>query len=133
MEFTIILLTFFLLFLYQAKHFVCDFVLQTQYMLGKFKESGWVLPLLAHSGVHSLATFVIAIVFVGPLFALLLAVFDLVVHFTMDRIKASPNLGGKYNPTEKRFWQYLGVDQMVHHVTHYVIILCIVLKYTGII
>lgn len=169
-----------LLVVYQIKHFLCDYPLQGRYMLGKFKGGHeWVLPLLAHSGVHAVATFLISFVFICfrlsiestglpfdyaliSLFALKLAMFDMVVHFTMDRIKASPNLLGRYKALDANcyvgiaemaetgtcgsvklteaeyaanklkakdrlksntyFWWALGLDQAVHHLTHYVII-----------
>ncbi len=135
-----------LLVVYQLKHFFCDYPLQTPYMLGKFKSGNdWILPLMAHAGVHALATFLIA-VFFGFKLALALAAFDFVAHFAMDRIKASPNMLGRYkalsgkeyveimvssmdkSENDKRlkdnvrFWWALGLDQGVHHLTHYVII-----------
>ena len=119
---------FVLLFLYQIKHFICDYPLQNVYMLGKFKDTGWVKPLLAHTGVHALGTFIIAFAFTQMLFlSVSLALFDMFVHFMMDRIKASPRLLGRYDIKDKRFWWSLGLDQMVHHLTHYAIIACIVL------
>jgi hypothetical protein len=119
---------FVLLVLYQLKHFICDYPLQNVYMLGKFKDIGWVKPLLAHTGVHALATFIIAISFTQMLFlSVCLALFDMAVHFVMDRVKASPNMLGRYDIKDKRFWWSLGLDQMVHHLTHYAIIACIVL------
>lgn len=154
-----------LLVLFQIKHFVCDYPLQNQYMLGKFKAGlGWILPLLAHTGVHAVATALIALC-VKPEIALQLALFDMVVHFIMDRIKASPKMLGQYKALDansypgvanmavgnfmgitlsesdakdkqawavKRlkdnvyFWWALGLDQGVHHLTHYVIIWCLV-------
>lgn len=141
-----------LLVIYQVKHFVCDYPLQGRYMLGKFKGGyHWILPLLAHSAVHGVATLLIALVF-KPKVAVYVAIFDIVIHFTMDRIKASPNLLGRYKalsanemknilsylPTLEEdgvkarfgaqlksnvyFWWSLGLDQAVHHLTHYVII-----------
>ncbi len=91
---------FALLVVYQLKHFVADYPLQGRYMLGKFKP-GWefVLPLLAHVGVHAAGTLGIALAFgVSAPRALLLALFDAGVHFTMDRIKASPRLMGRWKP-----------------------------------
>lgn len=155
---------FFLLVLFQIKHFVADFPLQTDYMLRKFSPDWrvWVPALSAHAGVHALFTFFI-VVFVMhgystfiPL-ALALGAFDFVVHFTMDRIKASPDLLGRYKSLSARdylyyrrimeqagnhpnvkeqvneifrgnrnFWWALGFDQGVHHLTHYVIIACLI-------
>lgn len=141
-----------LLIAYQIKHFLCDYPLQGAWMLGKFKKyPDYILPLLVHSGVHALVTFAIALI-VKPEIAFLVALFDLVIHFIMDRIKASPNLLGRfkslsanemkdilsYIPTlgktavkvkygdkllgNKYFWWSLGLDQAVHHLTHYIII-----------
>ena len=113
---------FTLLVLFQLKHFICDYPLQTQYMLGKMQATGWIQPLAAHAAVHSLATYIITMYFVGPFTAIIFALADFIIHFTVDRIKASPKLGGKFNPTQPYFWWALGADQMAHHLTHYVFI-----------
>ena len=134
---------FLLLVIYQAKHFLADFPLQTKYMLGKFKDGwGFLLPLLAHVGVHGLFTFGITVCFTGNvLLGFLLACFDVVVHFVMDRIKAGKKYLGRFKPLTAKeypdaseaqkqhntyFWWSLGLDQMVHHLTHYAIIACII-------
>ncbi len=65
-------------------------------MLGKFKKyPDWILPLLAHAGVHGVATFVIAMLF-NPKIAFLVSSLDFAVHFIVDRIKASPSLLGRF-------------------------------------
>lgn len=148
-------LLFVLLVIYQLKHFLADFPLQGKFMLGKFKPGwGFVLPLLAHVSVHGLFTLLIAAL-VKPSIAIQLALFDMVVHFTMDRIKASPKYLGRFKPLTAKdymryapnpelisydenvedyvshgdmikgntyFWWSLGLDQGVHHLTHYAII-----------
>lgn len=90
-----------LLIIFQLKHFIADFPLQTPYMLGKFKAKGWIAPLACHCGVQSAFTYLIALFalpkeprFAG--YALLLALLDFWIHFTMDRIKASPEMLGRY-------------------------------------
>lgn len=156
-----------LLVLFQLKHFFADYPLQTKFMLGKFKGGNeWIAPLLAHVAVHGLFTFIICLFF-NPILSIPLALFDMVVHFCMDRIKASPELLGRYAPLSKAeymdlmaiknsqqkffdscphptsewslvdkslkninirfkdnvyFWWSLGLDQGVHHLTHYAII-----------
>jgi hypothetical protein len=144
---------FWLLIVYQFKHFLADYPGQSnQFMLGKFKP-GWdfVLPLSAHCAVHS-AIDLLVLASVHRLDLSWLAAFDFVIHFTMDRLKASPNLLGRYqNFTKKEFvaeilpllqsedkakiqeakrrlwsntlfWNSLGVDQMVHHITDLLIV-----------
>ena len=115
-----------LLVLYQLKHFLADYPLQTAYMLGKFKEVGWKLPLSAHCLVHSLMTFAICLIFTDVTFTLMMVALDFSMHFLMDRLKASPNHLGRFKIEQKEFWWALGLDQMVHHLTHYFIIYLVV-------
>jgi hypothetical protein len=141
-----------LLVAFQFKHFLADYPFQTEFMLGKFKDTGWFEPLAAHCAVHAFGTATIAY-FVGapgPLMYLL-PLLDFVVHFLMDRQKASPYRWGRFKALtgdaflkvkadaatgsyyernaalvalrdNKLFWWSLGFDQMVHHLTHYAII-----------
>lgn len=161
--FTVLIIKFLvLLCLFQVKHFLADYPLQNSYMLGKFNKKGWVLPLTSHALVHMLFTVVILNLFCGWLSIGAIAglsLFDFIIHFTMDRIKASPSMLGRFDAINKLefkyyqekikraadeealyncwtaekefesrlkenkyFWWALGVDQMVHHLTHYVII-----------
>lgn len=109
---------FLLLIVFQLKHFICDYPLQGTYMLGKLRATNWALPLAAHAAVHATATFLIAIWFSLHL-AIILAIADFILHFTIDRLKASPNIGGRFKPDQPYFWWALGADQMAHHFTHY--------------
>lgn len=120
---------FIMLVLFQLKHFAADFPLQTQYMLGKFKREEWILPLAFHSTVHAGLTLVIAMAFTNSIsLIIVVTIIDFVIHFTMDRIKASPDLLGRWKPTDSMFWNMVGIDQMVHHLTHYFIIYLIVIQ-----
>lgn len=149
--------TFLLLILFQLKHFFADYPLQTPYMLGKFKSGlAWIIPLLTHVAVHGTFTFLICLFFTNGWKAFNLMLLDMTLHFIMDRIKASPNLLGRFralsssefkcivNNIQNRnkhieielaaqngiknlrsnqlFWWSLGFDQMIHHLTHYIII-----------
>ena len=127
---------FTLLVLFQLKHFICDYPLQNQYMLGKMQATNWIKPLAAHAFIHLSDTWIILHLY-SMLFSLdyskyiftivALSLADFVIHFTIDRIKASPKLGGRFNPTQPYFWWALGADQMAHHLTHYLFIAIIVL------
>jgi len=144
---------FLILIVFQIKHFIADYPLQGKFMLGKFKDKGWILPLAAHCAVHGVLTFLIVVGFTDYETAIKLALIDFVIHFTMDRIKASPKLLGRFSALSKAdfmmiqrdferykpdcdvnrehkrrikentlFWWALGFDQLVHHLTHYLII-----------
>ncbi len=86
-----------LLVVYQVKHFVCDYILQGKYMLGKFLPyPAYILPLLAHTLVHAVATFGIAYLVRDVYFAVGLSLLDMGTHFLVDRIKASPDMLGRF-------------------------------------
>jgi len=124
-----ILEIFCLLIIFQVKHFIADFLLQGEYMLGKFSKDCrvWVPALTVHCLVHAVLTFGISFHFTKNLtLSLACSGFDFSMHFAMDRLKASPNLWGRFEITEKYFWWALGYDQTVHHLTHYGIIVTIV-------
>lgn len=139
-----------LLVIYQLKHFVCDYPLQGKFMLGKFKPfPDCLLPLVAHAGVHGVATFLIASAFSSKS-AFWLALLDFTVHGVVDYLKANPGLGGRWSALSKDefkkilsyqapgadmisedkqriqgntyFWWALGADQAAHHLTHYALI-----------
>lgn len=130
---------FLLLIVFQVKHFLADYPLQTPYMLRKFLP-GWdfFLPLVTHAGFHAILTLNICYAFSGNItLSMQLATFDFVIHFIMDRIKAGPKYLGRFkalaaseymNATHKQkienklFWISLGLDQKIHHLTHYAII-----------
>lgn len=113
---------FSLLVLFQIKHFIADFPLQREYMLKKAMP-GWnfLLPLSLHCSVHAFLTLLITL-YVNPSLWWL-ALVDFGIHFTMDRIKSGPRYLGRFNDRNKPgFWNALGFDQMIHHLTHYSII-----------
>lgn len=115
-----------LLVAFQVKHFLADYVFQTEYMLGKFKENGWFGPLFSHALVHAVLTYCIAAAYIDYGAALTLAMLDLTTHFSLDKLKVE--MSRNTNPKEKPFWIYLGIDQMAHHLTHYFLIYLIYLK-----
>ena len=119
-------LVFQLLVIFQIKHYMCDFPLQTPYMLKKVLN-GWqfFLPLLTHACVHATGTLLICLYFNSKLWWL--ALVDLVIHFLMDRIKAGDRYLGRFRDKNKQgYWNCLGFDQLVHHFTHYYIIYVLV-------
>lgn len=128
------MLTIFLLLIaFQLKHFICDYPLQTQYMLRKMQATGWVKPLAAHAGVHAIGTFIVVYYFLNlsyyidnVIFAATLAITDFILHFIVDRLKASPTIGGRFKPEQPQFWWALGADQMAHHLINYIFIFIIV-------
>lgn len=105
-----------LMVIMQFKHFIADYPLQGKYMLGKFLKKGWVAPLAAHCSVHFVFTLVIALAFLwstayGLLIALGVASMDFTIHFIMDRIKASPDMLGRYKALSQNEFKGLLQEQ----------------------
>lgn len=98
--------TMWALVIFQIKHYFCDYPWQTPYMLQKFKGGfEWIMPLASHAAVHAYCTMIICAFFLlAPIekgltpgwYVFALAGFDFIVHFIVDRIKASPKLAGRY-------------------------------------
>jgi hypothetical protein len=106
-----------LVLLFGLKHLLADFILQTPWMVrGKGAAAGWMAPLLAHAGVHGALTTAIALVVVPGWWWLGLV--DLLVHATLDRLKAAPRCGGRWCADQRAFWWAFGIDQEAHALTH---------------
>lgn len=121
-----------LLALLFIKHFLCDFPLQTSWMLRKGAKKGWILPLTAHAAIHGWATFMILIfmtVAADPAFALLMGFADFAVHWMIDYWKARK---AKADFNSRAFWNYLGLDQLLHNLTYLAIIFWYSLYMAGI-
>ncbi|MGQ3291652.1 MAG: DUF3307 domain-containing protein [Shinella sp.] len=100
-----------------AKHFLADFLLQTDWMVaGKEQPDGWVQPLAAHAGLQGALTAALFLLVSPPLVWLGLA--DALVHGTIDRLKSIATRRQKLTPRQSAFWWLLGVDQTLHHLTH---------------
>lgn len=103
-----------ILIAFQVKHFLADFVLQNKYMLKKVARTDWFLPLISHSAVHALGTFIVLVYFIG-VNAIYFALVDFAVHTGIDAWKARMT---EQNVFRKAFWVALGLDQLAHQLTY---------------
>lgn len=100
-----------------TKHFLADFLFQTDWMVaGKEQADGWFLPLAAHAGLHGALTSALFLTVSPPL--AWLGLVDAVVHGTIDRLKGLATRRQKLTPRQSAFWWLLGADQTLHHLTH---------------
>jgi hypothetical protein len=99
------------------KHFVADFLLQTNWIAhGKERHEGWFWPLAVHILGHAALTLVIALALAPRLWWL--ALVDLVVHGCIDRSKSVTGHWGGWSPNQGAFWWLMGFDQFLHQVTN---------------
>lgn len=100
------------------KHFLADYIFQTQYMLRKTAPENWVWPLTFHAGVHGVMTAAVFVILVGP-WGVLFGLLDSLLHWGIDFWKARLTSSGM---NTKRFWIELGLDQMLHYLTYILLI-----------
>lgn len=109
------LVTFFLL-----KHFVADFLLQTQYQFehkGIYGHWGGIL----HALIHAVGT-AIVLGFFNWKFALVAALVDGVVHYHVDWLKTNTITHYQLTVNNHWFWYIFGLDQLIHQLTYVIII-----------
>ncbi|WP_294607765.1 DUF3307 domain-containing protein [Roseovarius sp.] len=106
------------LILFQIKHFIGDYLWQTDWMLankGRYGHPGG----LVHAGVHGALTLPILIwagVAIGT--ALLLALAEATVHYHIDWAKARAVRRRDLDVSQTAFWHFLGLDQGAHQLTY---------------
>ncbi|MFN3224923.1 MAG: DUF3307 domain-containing protein [Hyphomicrobiales bacterium] len=114
----------------QAKHFLFDFVFQSDWQVrnkGRYGHPGG----LVHAGLHGTGTLVVGLLaaltgVIGLSAAVALAVADALIHYHVDWSKAQISRRLKLTPDRHAFWIALGADQAAHHVTYLALIVCLV-------
>jgi hypothetical protein len=107
--------TWLILFLLFVKHFLADFVWQSDSMVlgkGQYGQLGG----LQHSALHGALTYVILMHFLDLQACVMLAIIDAVVHYHVDWAKM--NITKNYTADDKQFWFWVGFDQLLHSVTY---------------
>lgn len=105
-----------LLVLLVLKHFIADFILQTDTMVrekGTYGAKGG----LHHSFIHGILTALVMLPLTeSVILALFIGLVDAIAHYHIDWAKM--NISKHYTPADKQFWFWLGVDQMLHYLTY---------------
>lgn len=102
---------------FAVKHYIADFVLQTNWVArGKERSAGWVGPLAAHAGIHGGLTLLIVLATRPALWWL--GLIDFGIHIAIDRAKTITALRCRFQPTQAKFWWLLGFDQLLHQLTN---------------
>ena len=110
------------LFFLFIKHFICDFPLQATPWMYRNKGMYMHLGGITHAGIHALGTLLVLTPFLGTL-AIMYAAIDMLVHYHIDWAKMC--VGKRYDlqpNNSERFWILLGFDQLLHHITYFVMV-----------
>ena len=99
------------------KHWICDFVLQTQYQL-RFKRIYGHPGGLLHAAIHAVATGGILSLFpVSWAFVGLAMLGEFVFHYHVDWLKEQA-VNRIEAPAGAGFWALFGFDQLLHQLTY---------------
>jgi Protein of unknown function (DUF3307) len=106
----------------QAKHFICDGLLQTKAMVDSKSVYGDRMGLV-HAALHGIGTVLILAVF-GFKFSVVisLAVLDAVIHYHVDYAKENIVKNAGWTSHEAKFWWALSADQMLHQFTYLLLV-----------
>lgn len=111
-------LTLWALLALELKHFICDFVIQSEYQVrtkGIYGHMGGFL----HSGLHILGTIPALLILGADLkaMAILLAA-EFVIHYHADWSKIAVDKRTQWGMDDQRYWIMFGVDQLIHQLTY---------------
>lgn len=109
---------FILLALLFIKHWYIDFVNQSDEELAGKDTYGNAHGVM-HSLKHGVATFLIFWLFLNNWnLAIIIGFIDFVIHYHVDWAKMKINRRWNYTVADKKFWAWLGADQLAHSLTY---------------
>jgi len=111
-------LTLWALLALELKHFLCDFVLQSEYQVrtkGIYGHFGGFI----HSGLHILGTIPALLILGASLKAMaIILVAEFVIHYHADWSKIAVDKRTQWGMDDQRYWIMFGLDQLIHQLTY---------------
>jgi hypothetical protein len=106
----------------QIKHFLCDFVFQTEYQVrtkGIYGHFGGFI----HSGLHVIGTIPALLILGASLRAIaVIVVVEFAIHYHADWLKSKIDQIYQWGFTNQRYWMLFGTDQLIHQLTYLAIV-----------
>ncbi len=97
------------------KHYIVDFILQTEKLVKEKKQKNSALAL--HASHHGIGTTLVFFFFVGPWYGIFMGILDFLIHAIVDYLKVhAPTFKAK--PMSHMFFVYFGLDQLLHQLTY---------------
>jgi hypothetical protein len=104
--------------LLQLKHFLCDFVFQTDWQ-AKYKGIYGHPAGLAHCGIHALGTIACLLLLQAAFSVVIgLTLAEYAIHYHTDWAKERITRRAGWTPATHIFWIALGADQLIHQLTY---------------
>lgn len=108
--------------LFELKHFICDFVLQTAYLYRNKGIYGHRAGFI-HAGLHGLASLpaILLMTKAAPLAAGIVFA-EFLVHYHIDWLKLFIDRHYRLNSNQSIYWAIFGADQLIHQMTYVAIL-----------
>jgi len=116
------------LLLFSLKHYLCDFVLQSQYQVQSkaiYGHGGGFIHAALHAGTSIVPLLVLtrSLPVIGTI-----VIIEFLLHYHVDWAKARVDERYGWTNQDKGYWIVLGLDQLIHQLT-YLAITWIVIAY----
>lgn len=110
------------LVLFEVKHFLCDFVLQTTYLYRNKGIYGHPAGFI-HAGLHAVGSLPAMLLIGGApgLIAVMMAG-EFLVHYHVDWLKLYIDKRCRLRIDRGSYWIIFGLDQLLHQATYIVIL-----------
>jgi hypothetical protein len=106
----------------EIKHFLCDFVFQTEYQVRTKGIYGHVGGFI-HSGYHTIGTIPALLIMQAPLRAIVIIMIgEFLVHYHTDWTKSNVDSYFDWGQSDARYWMVFGTDQLIHQLTYLAIV-----------
>ena len=113
--------------LFQLKHFVCDFALQTPRQIQAKGNYGQIAG-MEHAGLHALSSLPALLVLTrAPEAIAVIVALEFLVHYHIDWLKAVVDKAQGFSNTSTAYWIVFGLDQLAHQLTYLVIVVSLLL------
>jgi hypothetical protein len=135
---------FVLLLAFEVKQLLCDYPILPDFLLKRFHSNG-IKAFILYSAFHGFITFTICLLLTNaeyPL-ALLMSLLDFAAGFALAMFRSHSSMIARFKPLDldefmsasrkakrqhRMYWTFFGLDQAIHHMTHFSIIYILCLQ-----
>ena len=114
-----------LFFLILLKHCIIDLWIQSLLTYSQKKSTYTSLSAQVHYAQHGLGMMFVLLFFIPWPLAILFGICDYVAHWHIDFLKSSAQKRFNIKSPSKGYWFLSSIDQALHYLTYYIIILLI--------
>lgn len=113
--------------LLNLKHFICEYILQDEYIFECKRRYGSINSFI-HTLHHAFGTLVAGLILDFDLVLITgLVILEAIIHYHVDWVIA---YFGARSYRDKKYWQWRGAEEFMHHVTFIIMILLVKLYLT---